>query len=426
MMPRFRFDDPWRVLWRMVSSDYLLGAVLLALALALLLAAWLPQTSPGGLNSDVVWQAEVQRRFGGVAWFDTVRPPLQAMGAFHISDAVIFRLLLALLAFAFLARLVDSVERLWQGWRRRASATEKQVNGGKPGEEQTASSGRASGLPWGELGPAGVYLGGLTVLLGAAIASVWGWQLGPFVMTAGESVPLGHETDLVFRLDSLAPDGRRGLGELWRGGDTLVNAGELAVGQPLEGDGVGMYLVGSGDALQLQATTGDGQPLELVMGPDTTAEKEPVLTFTEDEPRHLVGVPDASLVLLLTMPEAEQKDVEWAPQVQVFESGSGELIPEPNRPDDTTLIVDDVSFVLTPLPYAEIRAVYDRGALWIRLGVIGLIIGGVLWGWRSRRKTDVDSSAVGVETTDDGSDEGMVSLAITSAPLALQSDEGGA
>ena len=67
-MPRFRYDNPWQALWQIATSDYLLAAVLLGLAIAFLFAAWLPQTSPDGLDYDVAWQAALQRSFGGVAW----------------------------------------------------------------------------------------------------------------------------------------------------------------------------------------------------------------------------------------------------------------------------------------------------------------------------------------------------------------------
>ena len=85
-MPRFRSNDPWRILWQVVTSNYLLVAVLLIMAVTVLLVAWLPQTSQAEIDLDVGWQAEIQRRFGGVSWFDTIRPTLQAIGVFTVID----------------------------------------------------------------------------------------------------------------------------------------------------------------------------------------------------------------------------------------------------------------------------------------------------------------------------------------------------
>jgi hypothetical protein len=398
-MPRFRFNDPWRILWQTVTSDYLLAALLLVMAAVALLTAWLPQTSHTELDLDVNWQAEVQRRFGGVGWFDTIRPALQTVGAFTVTDALGFRLLLALLAIVLAARLVDSIDQAWMGWRHGGSKTKNQRTRGKREKEPTAApTGRHNRVPWGDMGAAVMYVGGLMILLGIAITSSWGWQMGPFPMTAGESVPLGNKSGLTLRLVSLTADGRRGFGELWRGEDTLVSVGELTPGHPLEGDGVGVYLVGSGDAVQVKATGSKGQTLELITGPGTTAEEDPILRFTENEPHQLVGVPQAGLVLLLTKPDAEQSETQ--PQVQVYDEGTGAFMLEQTGLDGTTLSVGEVSFVLTPAAYAEIRTVYDRGAFLIQLGMIGLIVGAILWVWASFRRKYAVASATGGETMD--------------------------
>jgi hypothetical protein len=414
-MPRFRSHDPWRVLWQIATSNYLLGTVLLALALALLLAAWLPQTSLGGSALDVAWQAQVQRRFGEVAWFDAIRSPLQAIGAFHVADAAWFRFLLALLALSLCARLVDNAEGLWHGWRggappeegtwvamegaldelvdrlrgrrlrvvtKSGDGAENELTDGAPSEGMHLV--RADRWPWGDLGPVLVYLGGLVALLGAAVTTLWGWRTEPLRLTAGESVPLGHGSSLTLQLEDLTHDGRRGVGQIWRGGDTLVGAGDLAVGRPLAGGGVGAYLLGSGAGLRVQATMSDTQVLELATRPDKEGQEELVLIFTDDEPRHPVGVPGAELVLLLTMPQPARMGA--LPQVQVFESGSGQFILEQEVPADTILRIGDVSFALTPVPYAELQVVRDPGVFWIQLGVVWLIVGAVLWGlWTPRR-----------------------------------------
>jgi hypothetical protein len=413
MMLRFRSDDPWRLLWQLTTSDYLLGGALLTLALALLLVAWLPQTSAGESALDVTWQAEVHRRFGQVAWFDALRLPLQALGAFHVADAIWFRLLLALLALLLLARLVDSADGLWRGWRgnappegtpweavddtleelvtrlraRRLRVVLEASQGDAGTDNVQAGVSRlvcASRWPWGELGPVLVYLGGLVTLLGAAITAMWGWQTGSLPLTAGESIALGHGSGLTLQLDTLTDDGRLGVGQIWREGDAVVGGGDLAVGRPLSAGGVGTYLVGRGAGLRVQATQAETQALvELAMGPDQAGQEELVLTFTDDEPRYL-GMPAAGLVLRLTMPQPAQ--VGALPAVQAFESGTGQLILARDAPADTPLALGDISLALTPIPFAEIRAVHDPGAFWVQCGVIGLIAGMVLWGlWPPRR-----------------------------------------
>ncbi len=409
MISRLRSSNPWRGTWWIISSDYLLGGVLLTLALALILAAWLPQMSALGAD-DAVWQAEMLRRFGSGGWVEAARPFLQTLGVFRVADAVGLRLSLALLALALLTRLVDSVEGLWQGrrgaapqenmawkvmdedWaeliaklrRQRLHVAEESATGqATNGAEQTGIVVCVDRWPWGELGAALVYLGGLLLLSSMVVTALWSWRVGALSVAAGESVPLEHGHHLAVQLEELSQDGRRGVGKIWRG-ETLVSAGEVSVGRPLTGGGVGVYLVGSGAGLRVRASLSDSLALELATGPYRAGQKELLLTFGEDEARRTVGVPDAGLVLLLTMPPSAGEGT--SPQVQVFESGSGQLILEQDAPTDTPLVVGDVSFVLTPVPYAQVQVVHDPGAFWSQLGVLGLLAGLVLrGGWPPRR-----------------------------------------
>jgi cytochrome c biogenesis protein ResB len=399
-MSRFRSGDPWRALWQVATSDYVLGTVLLALALALILATWLPQMPAEGAGK-AAWEAEVFRRFGGRGWSDAMRSALQAVGAFRVADTIGLRSLLALLALSLLARLFDSAEGLWRGWRDDApphDAPWARVTGdwdelvaslrrqrfrivAKGGQADVALADR---WPWGELGPVLVYLGGLVVLAGMAATALWGWCAGPFVVAAGESVSLGHESNLVLQLEELTQDGQRGAGKVWREGETLVGAGDMSVGRPLTGGGVGVYLVGSGAGLRLQAKLNSTQVLELVTGSDQEGQEELVLTFTEDDARRWVSVPEVGLVLFLTMPQPVQRGT--LPWVQALELGSGQFILEPDAPADATLAIGDVSFDLTPVPCVQIQVVHDPGAFWSQLGVAGLLVGVLLWGlWPPRR-----------------------------------------
>jgi cytochrome c biogenesis protein ResB len=408
MTPRFHTNDPWRVLWQIATSSRFLGVLLLMLVVALLLAAWLPQTSAGESDFDIAWQAQIQRRFGGDAWFDALHSPLQASGAFYITDTAWFRLLLALVSVSLFARLIDSIERLWQGRRDGAPPEDLSWVAVKGGMDEivdtlrkrrlhiavndVAQNGEVSNKvltcadrwPWADVGPVLVYLGGLVVLLGMAVTALWGWEIEPLRLTAGKSVPLENGSDLLLRLDELAQDGQRGNGQLLRQESAPANASDLAIGRPLKGAGSGAYLVKSGPALHIQATGSDSQVLDLVTGPDKEGQKELVLAFSEDEPRYAVGVPEADLVLLLTVSQPMQ--VGALPKAQVFESGSGQPTLEQDISADTVLKIGDVSFVLTPIPYAEIRVVHDPGAFWLQLGVVCLIVGVVWRGlWPPRR-----------------------------------------
>jgi hypothetical protein len=270
---------------------------------------------------------------------------------------------------------VDSAEKLWQAWQAYVALGDTR---------------HANRLPWGEIGSVAIYLGGLTVFLGATITNVGGWQTGPLPVAPGESIPLNQNGDLAFRVESLDRDGRHGIGELWLGEEKRISAGDLAVGQPLAGGSIGVYLVGSGSGLRVRATLGGDQPLQLVTGSDATPKEQLVIAFTEDEPRHLVGIREANLVLLLTMPQPEQTSAR--PWVQIFEEGSGVFVLEQELSSDANIPVGDVTLAITTLPFATVRVVHDRGAFLSQIGVIGLIGGTALKGFQSRRRTESDTS----------------------------------
>ncbi len=438
-MPRFHFDHLWRVLWQTATSDALLSILLLTLALAVLLAAWLPQVGDVGPAADVAWQAKVQDRFGNLAWFDSLRPILEATGVFDVFDAAWLRVLLALLAWCLLARLTDAVEALglphlpWRAapeiggpvgqgqqngppddaaWRiihtpwdeglqalRRRRLRMSVLDQGDPVEGAPARSIRVDRWPWGELGPALVYLGGLLILASLALTGAGGWQTGSLAAMVGERVALRNGDERTLFLTKLSPDGRRGAGEIWRGQDRRVGAGELAVGRPLSGGGVSVYLVGSGPGLRVRATLSDTQALELTTGPDREPQADLTIALAGDESRRLVAAPDADLALLFSAAGPE----DGAPplHVQVFGLGSGQLITERDILTDTVLTVEQVAFDLAVMPYAQVRAVRDPGVWWGRLGLLALLLGAGLWAGRPPRRLWMRQHDDGVQVTGD-------------------------
>jgi hypothetical protein len=379
-MPRFHLDRPWRTLWGIATSGYLLATVLLVLALSLLVAAWFPQTSREGLTNDVEWQAEVQRRFGEAGWFNTLRSALEAVGAFHVADALGFRVILALLTFCLLVRIVDTLDRVrpsrlqWGDRHAQVDDTAPDGTADAAHEPGNVIPGRARLVrwPWKEIGALAAYLGVLLILLGVAITHQNGWREGPLSVTVGNSIPLGNTSGLTLRLIDLDPVGRRGVAEIWRSEETLISSGDLTEGEPLVGASVGAFLVGSGTGWSVQATRGD-QGLELATGPGRAAQTELDLIFSETDARQLVGVPEADLVLLLAMPDSQS--AEASIQAQVFEEGSGTYIDEREITAETTFTVRDVTWSLKPIPFAEIEVIHDRGLFWSQLGALGAILG---------------------------------------------------
>lgn len=105
--------DPWRIAWNILAGDTLLAFALLALALLIALAGWLPQ-APDSANDPMAfsrWLGEAQARFGGTFAF------LHQVGLFSLEHSLALRLLIALVAVCLAVRLVESIQAAWSARR---------------------------------------------------------------------------------------------------------------------------------------------------------------------------------------------------------------------------------------------------------------------------------------------------------------------
>lgn len=138
--------DPWRLVWQTVTGDSLLVILLVAAAVGLLAAAWLPQSPISNPAAYARWLSETQARFGKAT------QTMQALGFFGVARSFGFRTLLALLGGVFLVRLVE------RGLR-----------------------------PFSLL----AYGGGLLLLIGLFITHLWSWRVEGLIVQSGEraSVP---------------------------------------------------------------------------------------------------------------------------------------------------------------------------------------------------------------------------------------------
>lgn len=400
--------DPWRVAWQIVTGKLALGIILLALALTFGLYAWLPQAPAHGIPSSIAyitWQTTVTERFGSLGSI------LEKLDLFHIREAAWFRILLALMALLLVARLIDALESLWA--RRQIEAPPTRLPALKVDREmedvlaelrqrrfrlcplslpklthntqdaEAVSMVVADRWPLGELGPILIYLGGLILLLGLVITARSSWRSEVISLVAGHTSPIAHNTGLAFQLDELAADGQSGRGTLERDG-VLVEAGDLAIGQPLAAEGLGVYLVGNGPGILVSGTLGQGQPLELRDPSDPLAKPSLALVFSDDDPRQHLEAPDAGIYLQLTLPRPVELGT--MPQVQVYSQQSGELLVEEEASVDQPLEIGDSRFDFKPIAHAKILFAHDPGAWWVQIG--GLILGAGLLlrgAWPSRR-----------------------------------------
>jgi hypothetical protein len=140
--------DPWRLIWQIAIGDSLLMILLVATAVGLLTAAWLPQvpTTHSNPAAYALWLSETQSRFGEAT------QAVQELGLFDVVHSFGFRTLLALLGSVLLMRLVE------RGLR-----------------------------PFSLL----AHGGGLLLLIGLLITHLWSWRVEGLIVHSGEraSVP---------------------------------------------------------------------------------------------------------------------------------------------------------------------------------------------------------------------------------------------
>ena len=154
----------------------------------------------------------------------------------------------------------------------------------------------------------------------------------------------------------------------------------------------GLYLVPEGErtGLTIRALDAAGDPLSLL----SSVRDDPKVTLrsvlTDQSPEAFFAVPDAGMIFRIS---------QWQNQVQVqaYRSASGELLAETPLPSDTSLSIEDVTLDIETQSLSRYRAVYNPGAVFEGLGVLGIVV--ILLSGGSRQATT--ESREGSKTSDD-------------------------
>lgn len=357
-MITLRPRDPWRAAWRLVTGDDLLAGLLVAVAVVLLVIAWLPQMPAGGHVAYARWLSEMRARFGEAA------ATLQAAGLFTIARSFGFRALLSLLASVLLLRLVELGDSLWRNREMADPTVEWQSISPAPMDDVLNALRlrryrllgqpplvQADRWPWADLFPVAAHLGALLLLAGLLITHLWGRVEGVIVQSGERTLLSGSGAWVA-------------LGE-----DTL---------RVTHSPGIVTFVEEQGPGVRVAATDGAGHTLSL----KPTARADPVseLTVALNEDRYF-AIPDAQLVIRLT----RQPGCDSAPhspvRVQVYQSPPGRLTMERDIEGDSPLSVDDVTLEFASLPYARVTATFNpglgpsaAGAAFLIVGVLGSIM----------------------------------------------------
>ncbi len=330
--------DPWRRLWHFFASDGLYAAAVIVSALLLLVAAQLPQTPAHNPIAYSRWLSEAQTRWGN--FFD----PLNALNLFAVTSSLLFRLALALLGWCSALRLIDQLDRL-----RRADRT------GPRRSDFAASL---------------VYSGTLIVLLGLFFGTFIDYRVDNVVVSPGAVTNIPG-TAYALRLDALESD-RATVVLLSQ--TEMIAQGVIAEKQPLQ-DGVTVYLDRIGPALNVSATHGETQTLNLQSTANSPAQSQVLLLFTSDQNEGFVAAPQVNLVLRIEPVGPDQFTA------QIFQSASGKDFGRQSFKPGENISIEGTTFRFEPAAYV-VTSLANQPSHWMVglgtgvtvLGLLGLLL----------------------------------------------------
>jgi len=329
--------DPWRRLWHFFTSDGLYAAAIIIGALLLLTAAQLPQTPTQNPIAYSRWLSETQTRWG------TAFEALNALGSFAVTHSLLFRLTLALVGLCSALRLIEQIDRL-----RRAD---------RVGSRRSVFAASLA------------YSGTLIVLIGLFLGTFSDYRVDNVVVSPGAVTNIPGAA-YALRLDSIESD--RATVSLLSQTET-IGQGVLAEKQPLH-NGVMVYLDRSGPALNVSATRGATQTLNLQSTANSPAQPKVLLLFTSDQNEGFVAAPQVNLVLRIEPVGPDQFTA------QIFQSATGKDFGRQSFEPGETISVEGTTFRFEPAAYIVV-SLANQPSHWIVALGLGLTVLGLLGLW---------------------------------------------
>jgi cytochrome c biogenesis protein ResB len=357
--------DPWQVIWHVATGDGLLTVLLLGVAVALVIAVWLPQERSDDPAAYAQWLSQVQARFGSVTSM------MQTLGLFTTTRSLGFRTLLAILAGCLLLRLIESGDRMRLNremgrpvagaWQSLAGVRMPEVMGNLRCRHYRLLAEppllQADRWPWADLFPLLAHVGAILLLAGLLLYHLWGWREVGLILQDGEQVPLRE------------PEAWVALGE---GNSRVTHSPGIVTSVEERGPGV-----------RASAADSAGRPLSLHGTSDTALLDELTFALTEDQ---YFAIPEAQLVVRLTRQSGGTIHAHSPVLIQVYRSPPGQLVTEAVAEGEAELTVDEVTLQFAGVPYVRVAATFNLGRWPTAAGVV-LLLGGLLGSiaWPSRR-----------------------------------------
>lgn len=419
-----RQGDILGVLWRLFGSPYLTLALTVVIALALLVAATLPQEPVTARNDELVrnqWLTRVYQRY------PVIGETLLAIGALNVLRSFGFRLSVALLVFNLCLSLVDLAEALWQD-RRAATLRRPEsfftaelssvflttnlpwnevlesvrhalaVVLARPKEEHTRTVAyfhADSGL-WPLWGALLSYLGVLLIIFGWLISGWFDWQMEGIRLGIGQQAAL-RDTPYALRLENLTTEGSDLRAETVLLKEGLeIHRGVITLRQPLRGGGLTIQGIGSGPEIVVQAKDGTGRTIKLqsfVVGAEP--EEAVHLSFSEPEEERYFAVPERNLVVRLVLVQGENAETGPSFRIQAYRESTADPVFDGLLPTSGQVEIADDHYTLSMEHYALLQVRHSPGDGFVLIGLLLACGGMVLLLWKPRAQVWVMVAAEG-------------------------------
>ena len=215
-----------------------------------------------------------------------------------------------------------------------------------------------------------VYAGALVALLGLVLGTFIDYRVDNIVVQPGAVTNIPG-TSYAVRLDTV--EGRRATVALLSQTETIAQ-GSIGEKQPLY-DGVAVYLDRIGPALNVSATRGTTQTLDLQNTATSPLQKQVLLLFTPDQNEGFLAAPDVNLVLRVQPTAAEGFSA------QIYQSATGkDFGSQPFEPggsisiEGITFTFESAAYVIVSLANQPSHWIMALGLVITLLGLIGLLI----------------------------------------------------
>lgn len=369
--------DVWQSAWRVASGDRLLAASLMGLAVALAVAALLPQAPQGDSAAYARWLSDTQLRFGSAS------SALSGLGLFDVVHSLLFRIPAGIAGFALFARLLDRALHM-RATPHPVPPPESPAQIRDSALAPDALSARLRGwrvlhgesftmanrFPRAAIGPMVAYAGALLMLLGLMLSPLIDWRVDAF-SALPDTLSAIPNTPYALQVNAIDAGGRIELAI--RQGEQDVLRGFAAAGQPLLGGAASVFVRELLPALHVSGRDADGLPLDLQTSAQGQATPALLLAFDAGQPDEFFVAPEVLLAVRVSSLDAGAAENRY--EVSIVRGADASQVARETIAPGHGVAADGAYFEFEGASHAVLSIVYAPAQIVIVAGLIVAVVG---------------------------------------------------